>query len=655
MMKSTMQPPIRTSMKVEKEDEPSTLSTLLSPQPTLRKASKVSRVNKGTATAASVKECTNVLKDVPESLNSVNELFGLSEALSIFTRRFNELQKHMEFIDKSIDDVYKQQKDIESVVVAPLPVPAPNASTSCAPILSTANQTNANSAKAESSKEAGPSTIDSLCETMGSRGVRKYITMNMSDIEKLQKEVTAAIKRAPNPAKLVLDCMGRFYLQGSKAFIKDSPMISNRQASLLILEFFLLSDCTSIDPSVKEEAKKTAMLWRKRIVNEGGLSNATNADARGLLLFIASYGIPSDFENQDLIQLIRLSNAKDISNALRRSRVLVQKIPDIIHAMVKKGMCLAAVDAAYTFGVEEKVSPETILTLYLRDSEETWKIARKDSQGHPLALKTADEKQLTAYKFAMKCLEDHKINPMKLAEWNINDKIATLEKYISDHERVIEEKGHLKRKADGVNSSPFKNQDAKHPRMSTGLSPQMHSKFMLPQEQRAFGINDGQIFYDGRLSSQLNGYSGMSSVMGPTYPGAAGLEVLHRIVPGNVAGTSLGSTAGPGGVLHVEGLLHTTNHSAGSYAWHGDGALNDNLFRHNFMGPQTISGRGLFGSGSTMEQGFAGQPSSSLTFGTRNSSADLYQFADAVLEHEAYNSSRTANSCMAPETARLQR
>ncbi|PIA51112.1 hypothetical protein AQUCO_01100147v1 [Aquilegia coerulea] len=641
-MKSTMQPPIRTLVKIEKEDDPLTLSQ----QPTLAKKS---------ATVASIKECTNVLKDVPESLKSMNELFGLSSALSIFTRRFNELQKHMEFIDKSIDDMYKQQKGKESVVVAPVPVSVPNASTSGAQIVSNANQTSANSAKAETSKEACSSTIDNLCETMGSRGVRKYITMHMSDIEKLREEVTAAINRAPNPSKLVLECIGRFYLQGSKAFAKDSPMILNRQASLLILEFFLLTDCTSIDPSVKEEANKAAILWRKRLLNEGGLSTATNADARGLLLFVASYGIPSDFENQDLIQLIRLSNAKEISNALRRSRVLVQKIPDIIHAMVKKGMCLAAVDAAYTFGVEEKLSPETILTLYLQNSEEAWKTARKDSQGNPVALKAADEKQLAAYKFAMKCLEDYKINPMKLSGWNINDKIATLEKDISDHERVIDEKGHLKRKADGVNSSQFKNQDAKHPRMSTGLSPQMHPKYMLPQEQRAFGINDPQTFYDGGLSSQLNGYSGMSSVTGPTYPGAAGVGVLDRIVPGSVAGTSLGSTAGAGGVLHVDGLVHTTNHSGGPYPWHGDGALNDHLFRHNFMGPQTISGRGLFGSGSTMEQGFSGQPSSSIAFGTRNSSADLYQFADAVLEREAYKSSRTANTYMAPGTAHLQR
>lgn len=167
---------------------------------------------------------------------------------------------------------------------------------------------------------------------MCSRGLRKYVVTHLSDIPRLREEAPAAIKLAPKPAKLVLDCIGRFYLQGIKAYTKDSPMIPARQASVLVLEFFLmmLGNCNEgeieIEPSVKEEAEKGAIGWRKRLIAEGGLAKAGEIDARGLLAFVACFGIPAAFKNEDLKDLIRLSNPKKILDALRRSRVLVPRI-----------------------------------------------------------------------------------------------------------------------------------------------------------------------------------------------------------------------------------------------------------------------------------------------------------------------------------------
>lgn len=162
---------------------------------------------------------------------------------------------------------------------------------------------------------------------MRSRGLRKYIISHLSDVAKLREEVPAALKGAPKPAKLVLECIGRFFLQGSKAFGKATHMVPSRQASLLILEFFLLSDCTEMEPSVKEEADLAAVTWRKRLINEGGVSNASDIDARGLLLLVACFGIPALFRNEDLRNLIRLSCPKEISDALRRSRFLLARVP----------------------------------------------------------------------------------------------------------------------------------------------------------------------------------------------------------------------------------------------------------------------------------------------------------------------------------------
>lgn len=58
----------------------------------------------------------------------------------------------------------------------------------------------------------------------------------------------------------------------------------------------------------------------------------------------------------------------------------------IIKGMAKKGMCGVAIEAAQSFGVEEQFPPETILTSFLRESQEEWESARKRSQKSPLNL-----------------------------------------------------------------------------------------------------------------------------------------------------------------------------------------------------------------------------------------------------------------------------
>ena len=267
-------------------------------------------------------------KQKSEFMKSVVELDGLSIAIHSFTRRLDELQKHLEFIENTIESRSKQLLLIENTNLVAVETITE---------LEVEEEKEAQGREGEEefpSSRGTKSEVEYLCEMMCSRSLRKYIVSNMSDEAKLREEVPAALKFAPKPAKLVLDCIGRFYLQGSKAYTKNSPMIPARQASLLILEFFLLSDCDgdNVNEKEKDEAHSAALAWRKRLVTEGGLSRATPIDARGLLLFIASFGIPSRFSNQDLRDLILLTilSTQNISTALRRSPLLLARIPGSI-------------------------------------------------------------------------------------------------------------------------------------------------------------------------------------------------------------------------------------------------------------------------------------------------------------------------------------
>lgn len=164
---------------------------------------------------------------------------------------------------------------------------------------------------------------------------------NLSNLSKLREEVPLALKLAPNPAKLVLDCFGRFFLQGIKAYYKDSPMIPSRKASVLILEYFLLMgfDSGEIEDAVKQEAELSAVDWRKRLVIEGGLVKACETDARGLLLLIGCFGIPKVFKYEDIRDLIRAGNVREISDVLRRSNVLLTRIPGTCIMLSMHSIC----------------------------------------------------------------------------------------------------------------------------------------------------------------------------------------------------------------------------------------------------------------------------------------------------------------------------
>lgn len=539
-------------------------------------------------------------KQKSEFMKSVVELDGLSIAIHSFTRRLDELQKHLEFIENTIESRSKQLLLIENTNLV---------------VVETITE------ELEEEKEAAQggevpssrgtkSEVEYLCEMMCSRSLRKYIVSNMSDEAKLREEVPAALKFAPKPAKLVLDCIGRFYLQGSKAYTKNSPMIPARQASLLILEFFLLSDCDcdNVNEKEKDEAHSAALAWRKRLVTEGGLSRATPIDARGLLLFIASFGIPSRFSNQDLRDLILLTT-QNISTALRRSPLLLARIPDIIEEMMKNGRSVEAVDVAYTFGVEEKFHPQTILTSFLRKSKEAWKRTRAVAHGS-MVLKEANEKQLAALKSVIRCLEDHKIDPTKLLPgWRIKENIINLEKEISDLDNKIEDKVMWKRKADEIQSSnQMKGQGMKRLFFTARAPPLMSPPVGSMQEQRVITQVESKSSYDGLMPVNL--LDGEQSGHVSNYPTAS--FIPHGsgagFLPKNVLGTTV---IGP------------------AYGWHGHG-IGDATFRERSIG------QGFVGQPASLE-GFPGLPNSprSVDVTDRSTTSDLYRFADTVLEGEA--------------------
>ncbi|XP_057464648.1 protein FRIGIDA-like [Actinidia eriantha] len=507
----------------------------------------------------------------PQLTYSVTALRHLSDALSAFHRRYDELQEHLDFIRTSIDAKLLQLLDTE-IVSIPETVPLTETLVS-------------DTAKTEDNSTSPESVIEKLCRDNCSRSLRRYIVSHLQNVSKLREEVPSALKFAPNPAKLVMECFGRFFLQGIRAYDKASPMIASRQASVLVLEFFMLMGCDvgEIEEVVRKEAVEAAVEWRRRLVGEGGLGKACEVDARGLLLLIGCFGIPKIFRNEDVKDLIWASNAGAIRDALRRSSILLARIPEIIEWMMKNKMELEAVDIVFIFGMESRFPPETILTSFLQESKESLKKARKTSQGSSAVLNKANKKNLADMKLVLKCVEYHKIDPLKaLPGWKLNEKISKLEKDIADLDKKIGEQVKPKRKADEPESSKRpKSQEIKRTRFSGPV----------PEQQKAAAYVDHMASFDGLTPMNLLGggvpqystYSPYSSVLhgagvGPSL--GTGTH-LHGAVAGAGAVMSTGAgdvlATGPrsgihGGVL-VDRVGQVINTTGQPYGWHGEAVL----------------------------------------------------------------------------------
>ena len=280
-------------------------------------------------------EETEEVEDFPPSTevsSRVDDLRGLTSALTSFTSCWDDLQGHFDKIKSAMDTL------AHGLEAAP---PKPEPVIEAIPEEEEEEEEKQEIPATEEKKTDGGENsnavtdLKTICERMLGRNLRRYIVNHILEIDQLREEVPKALLLAPDPPKFLLNCIGRFYLQGSKAYADpNATMIAVRRACVLVLEFFLLSGAvqrvrekSEASKSVDEEAKVAAVAWKNRLISEGGVSMASAIDALGLTLFIASFGIPSEFGSEILYDLFRMSDMKMMANILLKSRFVVEKLP----------------------------------------------------------------------------------------------------------------------------------------------------------------------------------------------------------------------------------------------------------------------------------------------------------------------------------------
>jgi hypothetical protein len=172
---------------------------------------------------------------------------------------------------------------------------------------------------------------------MDAEKLRLFISEHRKDFHAIGAELPAALRSAPDPARLVLNALeGYFYVpdQGSK---KNDLFTSNKRACIILLEALanVLSSRSgpAEQPTVSEElkssAKQIAAFWRSKIDPDLELPSNQSIEVQSLLQLLATFGLAAEFDSDELCKLVLLISRRKQTPHLCRSLGLSLKAPGL--------------------------------------------------------------------------------------------------------------------------------------------------------------------------------------------------------------------------------------------------------------------------------------------------------------------------------------
>ncbi|KAG6386518.1 hypothetical protein SASPL_155421 [Salvia splendens] len=286
-----------------------------------------------------------------------------------------------------------------------------------------------------------------LCQDMNSEGLLKFISDNRKDLVTLKEEIPFALRAAHDPASLVLDSLKGFYgadMVNSDAK-KDSNLIGLRRTCIMLMEclssLILGLDSVSgiISESAKERAKAIAERWKPKLdYLDIDASNGNSLEAHAFLQLLATFGINSDFDQACLSKLIPMVSRRRQTAELCRYLGLSDKMPGVIDVLVKNGRQIDAVNLAFAFELTDQFSPSSLLKLYLSEAKKMPSPAKPGNTSPGVSAQNdVNEKELTALKAVIKCIEDHKLEQQFPVE-PLQKQMIEIEKAKADKKRATE-------------------------------------------------------------------------------------------------------------------------------------------------------------------------------------------------------------------------
>nr|ABK24919.1 unknown [Picea sitchensis] len=357
--------------------------------------------------------------------------------------------------------------------------------------------------------------LKSLCEKMDGEGLKKFLADSRSEVTELRNEVPAALRCAPNPAKLVLQTLEGFHPFG----LGKRPSTNHeRVACDLLLESlpFVLSP-DEVSEEERKDAQKIAAAWKPKL-NLDADSPFTIVRAHAFLQLLVSYGISKEFEEDDLLEIVLRIARHPKVNELIRELHISHKVPDIVEKLSSTRKQLDAAQFVLAFGLEEKFPPVPLLKAYLENEKEgSEKFAKKG--GAQIA---AASKEIASLNSVIKLIEEHKLES-QMSSKDLEKRVAQLEKVKAERKRFMED----------TSSQP------KRPRLSSGAGADSGagagSLVPKPSPPSAFALSNSSALLSKPTPPSAFALSNSSALLSkPTPPSAFALSNssdLHRPAP----------------------------------------------------------------------------------------------------------------------------
>ncbi|CAN1235990.1 FRIGIDA-like protein 3 [Linum grandiflorum] len=248
-----------------------------------------------------------------------------------------------------------------------------------------------NPGESEISEAVSYPELVKLCEEMDADGLHKFISDNRKNLAVLKEEIPLALKAALDPAQLVLDSLENFYpIEDLPADgKKDAILLGVRRTCIMLMEclsiLLMYSDQVSvskvISDEVKDRAKAIAEGWNPKLeALDLDASNGNSLEAHAFLQLLATFGIASDFDVEELSRLIPMVSRRRQAAELCRFLGLSEKMPGVIEVLVNSGRQIDAVNLAFAFELTDQFSPVPLLKSYLKDAKRSSPPAKSNVQ-----------------------------------------------------------------------------------------------------------------------------------------------------------------------------------------------------------------------------------------------------------------------------------
>jgi hypothetical protein len=278
-----------------------------------------------------------------------------------------------------------------------------------------------------------PQQLKSLCEKMDGEGLKKFLANSPSDFTVSRNEASAALRCAADPAKLVLQTLEGFYPAGDGRKSTDQ---AERCACYLLLQAlpFVLSP-DEVSAEAKKDAQKIAAAWKSKHKDDS--ESRIKIEVLAFLQLLVSFGISKEFKDDDICELVlRISHQPEVYE-LCRALQISHKIPDIVEKLRSSRRCFPAVRFVYAFGLQEKISPVSLLKGYMEDEKKVSQQLLQNGRDPDRAQLAAISREIVALNAVIKFTEGHKLEsqmPIK----DLQKRVDQLNKTKSDRKRHAE-------------------------------------------------------------------------------------------------------------------------------------------------------------------------------------------------------------------------